>query len=176
LNVIVELANLAFVTLASVIFAVVTAFDANSVEPTAPAAMFALSVKFAEPSKDTLPVKSVPNVNVLADAHLLAVEAFPVNAPTKDVDVTDVRPANEVDAKPNEIAVEPIVTDELANAELGTFERPNVIVPDVVIGEPLSTSIPSVPEIATEVTVPELFENGKSDTKPFLTLLSVASW
>ena len=32
------------------------------------------------------------------------------------------------------------------------FERPNVIVPALVIGEPESTSIPSVPAIATLVT------------------------
>jgi hypothetical protein len=34
------------------------------------------------------------------------------------------------------------------------FDSPNVIVPEPVIGEPESTSIPSVPAIATEVTDP----------------------
>ena len=64
---------------------------------------------------------------------------------------------------------------EFANTEFGTLDKPNAIVPEEVIGEPESTSIPSEPEIATEVTVPDVFVNGKSETKPFLTLLSLAS-
>ena len=46
------------------------------------------------------------------------------------------------------------VNDELDNELFGTFDKPKAIVPFVVIGEPESTSIPSEPEIATEVTVP----------------------
>ena len=63
----------------------------------------------------------------------------------------------------------------MANELFGTLDNPKAIVPEPVIGEPESTSIPSEPETATEVTVPEVLEYGKSETKPFLTLLSVAS-
>ena len=112
---------------------------------------------------------------VLAFAHFEAVDALPDKAPVKVVEATEVRPAKVVDVPPNEIAVEPIVTDEFANELFGILERPKVILSLVVIGEPASTSIPSVPVIPTEVTVPLLFENGKSETNPFFTLLSVAS-
>ena len=81
-----------------------------------------------------------------------------------------------VTCPPNEMSEPAMSIDEFCSELLGILDRPKVIVPDEVIGEPESTSIPSVPLIATEVTVPELLENGKSDTKPFLTLLSVASW
>jgi len=179
LNVIVELANLALVTLPSLILVVITAFDANSVGPTAPDTIDAFRVKLEPPLNVALPDKSVPKVSVLDTAHESAVDALPltspVKSPTNAVEVTEDKPANVVDVEPKLIDVEPTVTEEFDNAELGIFDNPKVIVPDDVIGEPESTSIPSVPVIATEVTVPELFENGKSDTKPFLTLLSVAS-
>jgi len=52
------------------------------------------------------------------------------------------------------------------------FEPPaTVIVPLVVIAVPVPESAPGV----IEVTVPDVFENGKSEIKPFLTLPSVAS-
>ena len=68
-----------------------------------------------------------------------------------------------------------MVTDELANELLGTFDNPKAIVPDPVIGEPESTSIPSEPETATDVTEPAELVKGKSLTRPKLTslLLSV---
>ena len=46
----------------------------------------------------------------------VAVLALPVRAPTKVVEVTDVRPARVVDVPPSEIAVEPIVTVPVAAA------------------------------------------------------------
>ena len=60
---------------------------------------------------------------------------------------------------------------DVVNSEKSTL---TVILPEEVIGPPVtSINVPAV--IPTEVTVPVLFVNGKSDTKPFLTLLSVAS-
>jgi hypothetical protein len=54
------------------------------------------------------------------------------------------------------VELEPSLTviDELANLLLAMFDKPKVIVPELVMGEPLSTSIPSVPVMATLVTVP----------------------
>ena len=59
---------------------------------------------------------------------------------------------------PSEIVESPIVILEFAKDVLGIFERPKVIVPDDVIGDPESTSMPSVPLIATDVTVPVVVE------------------
>src|SRR6056300_1026790 len=63
------------------------------------------------------------------------------------------------------------VNEELDKTLLGTFESPNVIVPEPVIGEPESTSIPSVPEIATEVTVPVLVVYPASLLNPLISIL-----
>ena len=49
----------------------------------------------------------------------VAVEAVPVNAPTKVVDVTDVRPAMVVAELPNDSDVEPIVTLLFVRAPFG---------------------------------------------------------
>ena len=59
-----------------------------------------------------------------------------------------------------------------------TFEVTPVLpitsVPEVVIGDPeILIPVPAV--AATEVTVPEVLENGRSETNPFLTLLSPVS-
>jgi hypothetical protein len=62
-------------------------------------------------------------VEFVAVVALVAVEALPVKAPTKVVDVTEVRPTNVVTVAPKATAVEPIVTLELTNAELGMLVR-----------------------------------------------------
>jgi hypothetical protein len=49
-------------------------------------------------------------VAVVAEVAEVAEVAFPVRAPTKLVDVTEVNPASVVDVPPNRIAVVPIVT------------------------------------------------------------------
>ena len=54
----------------------------------------------------------------------VAVEAFPVKAPTKVVEVTLVKPAIVAAELPKLIAVEPIVTLELTRAELGIDVNP----------------------------------------------------
>ena len=59
-------------------------------------------------------------VAVVAD---VAVEALPVKAPTKVVDVTEVRPANVVTVAPKATEVEPIVTLEFVSAALGILVR-----------------------------------------------------
>ena len=64
---------------------------------------------FAEPLKLADPATSPVTANVLEVANVVAVSALPVNAPTKLVDVTEVRPLNVVELAPNAIAVEPIV-------------------------------------------------------------------
>ena len=64
---------------------------------------------FAEPLKLEDPATSPVTANVLEVANVVAVSALPVNAPTKLVDVTEVRPLNVVELAPNAIAVEPIV-------------------------------------------------------------------
>jgi hypothetical protein len=42
-------------------------------------------------------------------------EAFPVKAPTNEVEVTEVSPAKVVDEEPRDIAVVPMVREELAS-------------------------------------------------------------
>ena len=58
-------------------------------------------------------------VAFVAVVAVVAVLAFPVNAPTKVVDVTEVKPTNVVTVAPSATAVEPIVTLEFVSAELG---------------------------------------------------------
>jgi hypothetical protein len=62
-------------------------------------------------------------VAFVAVVAVVAELALPVNAPTNVVDVTETRPANVVTVAPNATAVEPIVTLELTNAELGMLVR-----------------------------------------------------
>jgi len=52
-------------------------------------------------------------------AMLVAVLELPVSAPTKVVDVTDVRPANVVTVAPSATLVEPIVTLLFVSAPFG---------------------------------------------------------
>ena len=63
-------------------------------------------------------------VAFVAVVALVAVLALPVKAPTKVVDVTEVRPANVVTVAPNATEVEPMVTLELTIAALGIDVRP----------------------------------------------------
>jgi len=58
-------------------------------------------------------------VALVAVVAVVAELALPVKAPTKVVDVTEVRPANVVTVAPSATAVEPIVTLELFSAEFG---------------------------------------------------------
>ena len=62
-------------------------------------------------------------VAFVAVVALVAVLALPVSAPTKVVDVTEVKPANVVTVAPNATEVEPIVTLELVNAEFGILVK-----------------------------------------------------
>ena len=62
-------------------------------------------------------------VAFVAVVALVAVEALPVKAPTKVVDVTEVRPANVVTVAPKDTAVEPIVTLEFTNPALGMLVK-----------------------------------------------------
>ena len=55
---------------------------------------------------------------VRAVCKVVAVEALPVNAPVKPVDVTLVKPINVVELAPNAIAVVPIVILLFANLAL----------------------------------------------------------
>ena len=63
-------------------------------------------------------------VALVAVVAVVAELAFPVNAPTNVVDVTDVNPAIVVAVPPKLIAVEPTVIDELFSAELGMDVNP----------------------------------------------------
>ena len=55
---------------------------------------------------------------------LVADDALPVSAPMKDVEDTEVSPARVVEEEPSDIAVVPIVTDELVRAPFGIEVSP----------------------------------------------------
>ena len=63
-------------------------------------------------------------VALVAVVAVVAVVALPLKAPTKVVDVTELRPAKVVEVPPKLIAVDPIVTLELVRAELGIEVKP----------------------------------------------------
>ena len=63
-------------------------------------------------------------VALVAVVAVVAVEALPDKAPTKVVEVTELRPAKVVEVPPKLIAVDPIVTLEFVRAELGIEVRP----------------------------------------------------
>ena len=95
-----ELANLAFVTLASRILVVVTAsVSIEALKATAPVPSNEIDEAVISP----LIEKFCP------EAKAVAVSALPVKPPTKVVDVTDVRPATVPTTSPNSITVEPRV-------------------------------------------------------------------
>ena len=70
--------------------------------------------------KDLLKSKEVPFI-VLAVCKAVAVEAFPVNAPTNVVDVTEVRPA-----KVNDVAAAMLCCsfDLICNSSFGAQQKP----------------------------------------------------
>ena len=78
------------------------------------------------------PLKFWPQI-VRVLASVVAVSALPVNAPTKLVDVTELRPARVVAVEPNEMLVEPIVTELLVNEPLpmlvSVFVAPLIVLP-----------------------------------------------
>ena len=92
----------------------VTTEELSVVPVKVPAA--AVTVISAEPSKAT-------PLMFLVAANLVAVDALPVNAPTKVVEVTDESPARVVALAPRLISVVPTVTLELLSAELGMLVR-----------------------------------------------------
>jgi hypothetical protein len=59
----------------------------------------------------------------VAVVALVAVDALPVKAPTKVVDVTEARPANVVTVAPNATAVDPIVTLEFTKPAFGMLVK-----------------------------------------------------
>lgn len=58
-------------------------------------------------------------VAVVAVVAVVAEVALPVNAPTNVVDVTEVNPANVVAVAPNEMLVEPTVTELFVRPAFG---------------------------------------------------------
>ena len=62
-------------------------------------------------------------VAFVAVVAVVAVEAFPFKAPTKVVDVTELKPAKVVADEPKLMAVEPTVMLELTKAEFGMLVR-----------------------------------------------------
>jgi len=93
----------------------------------------------ALPSKAVdVPVASPETEKVRPVASVVAVLALPDKAPTKVVEVTDVKPARVVAVPPNEIAVEPTVIVLFARYALVIavpFQTPVVIVPTDVNDE-----------------------------------------
>ena len=83
-----------------------------------------------------LAIATVP-VTFPAVVAEVAVDALPVKAPTKVVEVTEVRPAIVVTVPPKLTEVDPIVMLELVNATLGMFVR--------LAPEPLNTVADNVP-------------------------------
>jgi hypothetical protein len=83
----------------------------------------AVTVMLAEPSNE------VPLI-VLAVARVVAVDALPVRAPTKDVEVTEERPAIVVAVPPSAIDVLPTVTVSVVRATVADAEPvPSKILP-----------------------------------------------
>src|SRR5271157_5712736 len=83
-------------------------------------------------------------------AMLVAVLELPVSAPTKVVDVTEVRPANVVTVAPSATLVEPIVTLLFVSAPFG---MPVKLVP-VRLGVKVHVGVPVPPDTKTCPEVP----------------------
>jgi hypothetical protein len=138
---------------------------------------------FPVPSKaPVVNVASVPEI-VLPAAKAVAVEAFPVKAPTKDVEVIDTIPAIVLTVERAAIAVVPNVNNVPVNALVATL--PAVVICNnlesaiepasiVFVTVPVSEVI-NIPEVAvsvvapatadgTNVTVPEV-DPGKQSIK-----------
>ena len=106
------------------------------------ASVVALYVRPASVAGARLPVAFVPKLtNVVvspAASAKVTVPAFPVNAPTNVVEVTELSPASVVEVAPRDIFVEPMVTELLARFAFAIavpFQTPVVIVPSVVIDD-----------------------------------------
>jgi hypothetical protein len=123
----------------------------------------AVTVIAAEPSKFTPLIAR-------AVCKVVAVEALPVSAPTKAVDVTDAKPANVVTVAPSDTAVEPIVTELLVRDPLPILDKV-LVEPEIdllvrvsVVALPTNVSVAAgrvkvvVPAIAVArtVVVPEV--------------------
>ena len=71
------------------------------------------------PASATIEIFALPSNGVplifLAVAKVVAVDAFPVNAPVNPVELTEVNPVTEVTVPPNVIVVEPNVVVLFAN-------------------------------------------------------------
>jgi len=92
---------------------------------------------------------------------------LPVTPVVKGNPVASVKSkAGVVSEAPRLTVTPPKPTDELASEELGILLNPSWIVPEDVIGDPESTSMPSVPDTATLVTVPP--DGIASDCQPFV--------
>jgi hypothetical protein len=141
---------------------------------------------------ETFPVPSKPVVNVaspvpeivLPAAKAVAVEAFPVKAPTKDVEVIDTIPAIVLTVERAAIAVVPNVNNVPVNALVATLpvvicnNLESAIEPAsiVFVTVPVSPEVINIPEVAgivsvvapatdgTNVTVPEV-DPGKQSIK-----------
>jgi len=70
-------------------------------------------------------------VKVTAEEYV-ELEALPVNAPVNEVEETEVNPASVVDEAPRDIAVVPIVREELASFAFVTAPFAIVVAIDVV--------------------------------------------
>ena len=79
--------------------------------------------------------------------------SFPTLRSKPSPAVYAVAPGEAQDPSPRQ-NVDALALVPLSNAVTGTLDNPNAIVPAPVTGEPLSTSIPSLPVTATLVTVP----------------------
>ena len=106
----------------------------------------------ALPSKLTVQAASPLAVIARAVLSFVAVEALPVNAPTKLVEVTLVKPASVVSLLPRAIAVVPIVT--LLFASLALAILPANIVLVTVPESPVVTTVPVVAGKVITVLVP----------------------
>ena len=161
-----ELANLAFVTLASRILTVVTALASiEAFKATAP-------VPLNEIGDAVIPPPVIEKFCELVNcAAVLEEDALPVSAPTKVVDVTEVKPANVVDDEPKLIAVEPTVTEEFASALFGIAVHKPVTsksepsfksilrVPLENVPPDANVSVPSIPVIVISDSKPPLIAN-----------------
>ena len=131
----------------------------------------ATAVPAGSPVDGTLAQVPSPLQNVEEEALVplfkLVTGRSPVTPVVKGNPVASVKlQAGVASAAPRLTVTPPKSKDELASEELGTLLNPSCIVPEDVIGDPESTSIPSVPDTATLVTVPP--DGIASDCQPFV--------
>ena len=119
----------------------------------------ATAVPAGSPADGTAAQVPSPLQNVEEEALVplfkLVTGMLPVTPVVKGSPVASAKSnAGVASAAPRLTMTPPKSTDELASEELGTLLNPSWIVPEDVIGDPESTSIPSVPDMATLFTVP----------------------